>query len=224
MTPTSRYVRLVAAVFGVLFAALVAVAALALCSVARAAPPRSAASIPAQSVQYRLQLEREVARRFGLHGNVALIAGQIHAESAWQPTAESAYAQGLGQITPATAAWLPDLCPDIGPPDPWDASWSLRATVCYDAWLFPRNRGATDCDRWAFTLVDYNGGAKWRLREQELARAAGADPSRWFAHVERFRARSIAAWNENRAYPRRILRVLLPLYIAAGWPGARVCT
>lgn len=218
--PTNRYGRVVAAVFGVLFAALVALAALALFSVASAAP-----AIPAQSVLYRLQLQREVARRFGLGGgNVALIAAQIHAESAWRTTAASAYAQGLAQFTPPTAKWLPDVCPDIGAPDPWDAQWSIRAIVCYDAWLYARNRGATACDRWAFTASDYNGGGKWRMREQDLARASGADPLRWFAHVERFRARSIEAWTENRAYVQRILQVLTPRYVAAGWPGARLCT
>lgn len=210
-------------IVAVIVAAVVLLAVSALCSVAVAAP---APQIPTHSVQYRFQLEREVAARFGLTGdaNVALVAAQLHAESAWQADAESAYAQGLGQFVPKTAAWLPTICPDIGEPDPWDAAWSIRAVACYDAWLFARNRGATLCDRWAFTFSDYNGGQKWRMEEQRTANRARADPLRWFGHVERFRARKLEAWNENRNYVRRILTVLAPLYVRAGWPGEVICT
>lgn len=230
MSINARTASAVSLAFALALGTLLFVAVCALCAVAAAAPPAVATAaaahtprIPTQSVRYRLQLEREVAARFGVKGNAAQIAGQIHAESAWRPTAESAYAQGLSQFTPATARWLPEVCPDIGAPDPWDPGWSVRAIVCYDAWLYARNRGATECDRWAFAYSDYNGGGKWRMREQELARAAGANPLRWFAHVERFRARSAEAWKENRAYVRRILYELTPLYIAAGWPGRRLC-
>lgn len=225
---------IVAVVFCIIGVALLLLAIFAMCSAASAAPatptpsPTTASAsktqgVPVHAVRYRLQLQREVSARFGVGGNVALIAGQIHAESAWRPNAESKYAQGLSQFTPATATWLPEVCPDVGRPDPWDPGWSMRAIVCYDAWLYARNRGATECDRWAFTFSDYNGGGKWRAREQALAANAGFNRLRWFAHVELFRARKPEAWQENRAYVRRILHVLAPHYIAAGWPGRRLC-
>lgn len=180
--------------------------------------------IPEASLRYRLALEREVIGYFGLDAPVSLVAGQIHAESTWEPTARSAYAEGLGQFTPPTARWLPTVCPEIGEPDPWDAAWSLRAVACYDAWLFERMpAAATVCDRWAFTLSSYNGGQAWLTRDRARASAKGADPARWFGHVERHSPRSAAAMAENRSYVTRILLRLQPAYIAAGWPGEAPC-
>jgi soluble lytic murein transglycosylase-like protein len=204
-----------------LLALVVVVAAAVLsCGEARAASIR----IPESSALHRLALEREAASRFGLDAPVALIAAQIHQESRWRPTARSKYAEGLAQFTPPTARWLPQVCPEIGPPDPWDAAWSLRAIVCYDHYLFARaNYAATDCDRGAFALSAYNGGEVMLRRERKLAAESGADASRWFDQVERFRARAQWAWDENRGYVRRILRELEPVYLSAGWPGSATC-
>lgn len=178
--------------------------------------------IPAESVRYRLQLERAAGAQWGLDAPVARIAAQLQQESGWDPRAESIYAQGLAQFTPKTAAWLPSVCPQVGAPDPWDVQWSVRAVVCYDAWLHARARGATACDRWAMTLSAYNGGELARDREVALAQRAH-EPPVWFGLTERVRSRSEAAWRENRGYVRRILLVLEPAYLAADWPGTRVC-
>jgi soluble lytic murein transglycosylase-like protein len=180
--------------------------------------------IPEQSARYRIKLEREAAAQFGLDAPVARIAAQIHQESGWDPAAESPYAQGLSQFTPETSKWLPNVCPDVGKPDAWDADWSLRAITCYDAYLYAHVSGASECDRWAFTLSAYNGGLGWLGRDRTRASANGADPARWFGHVESFSARAPAARAENRAYVRRILLELEGAYIAAGWPGEVVCT
>ena len=179
--------------------------------------------IPPYSLRYRASLERAAGEYFGLDAPVARIAAQIHQESLWQPDAASRYAQGLGQFVPATARWLPTICPSVGAPDPWDAQWSIRAVACYDAWLYA-NAPVTDvCNRWAFALADYNGGQGWRWREQQLAKAAGRNAVLWFDQVETFNARSRLAWQENRAYVRRILLLLEPAYIAAGWGGKGAC-
>lgn len=179
--------------------------------------------IPADSVRYRIALERAAGDAWGLDAPVARIAAQLHQESGWNPKARSTYAQGLAQFTPPTAAWLPTVCPEVGPPDPWSAGWSIRAIVCYDAWLLGRAPGTTPCDRWAMTLSAYNGGEAARERERRLAYQARADPARWFGQVARFRSRSDAAWRENRDYVRRVLLVLEPAYLDAGWPGSEVC-
>ena len=179
--------------------------------------------IPSASVRYRLHVEREASLQWGLGAPVARIAAQLHQESAWRADAQSPYAQGLAQFTPATAAWLPGICPEVGEPDPWDAGWSIRAAVCYDAYLHAAVRGADECERWAMTLSAYNGGLGWVRRDVALAAARGADPLRWFDHVELHTARAKWARIENRDYPRRILRVLEPAYIAAGWSGEAAC-
>lgn len=179
--------------------------------------------IPHASYVYRFKLRREVVSRFGDDTAVARVAGQLHAESRWRADARSKYAQGLGQITPATAQWLPTVCPEIGPADLWDSTWSIRATVCYDHYLFRNVTGATPCARWAFTLSAYNGGLSWIDRDKSLARARGAQAELWFGNVENYTSRSKSARDENRGYVKSILTRLEPAYINAGWPGQAVC-
>lgn len=183
--------------------------------------------IPEVSVAYRMRIEREAVRNFGLEAPAARLAAQVHQESAWRPDAASPYAQGLAQFTPATARWLPQVCPAVGAPDAWDPDWSLRAQACYMAWLHRRvprfpGAGLAPCSRWAFALRAYNGGEGWVARERRLASAAGADPNDWLA-VQPFRARAPWAHRENTDYPRRILLRLEPAYLAAGWTGTAVC-
>lgn len=191
--------------------------------------PAHAQAIPESSAIYRVQLEREAARHFGLDAPVARLAAQIHQESSWRPAAQSPYAQGLAQFTPSTAKWLPEVCPEVGQPDPWDPGWSLRAIACYDAWLYRRVRAIPqgskldECSRWAFTQRAYNGGEGWLQRERTKAANAGANANDW-RQVERYRVRAGWAHKENIEYPRRILLVLEPRYLRAGWPGKAACT
>jgi hypothetical protein len=179
--------------------------------------------IPTWSLRYRATLIEAATASFGINAPTARLAAQIHQESNWKPNAASPYAQGLAQFTPPTARWLPAICPEIGAPDPWDAGWSIRAMACYDAWLYARVPHVDDCNAWAFTLVDYNGGQGLRMREQKVTAAAGDNPNLWWSNVELARARSPAAWNENRAYPRRILLVLEPAYLENDWGGKGAC-
>ncbi|MBC7162715.1 MAG: transglycosylase SLT domain-containing protein [Immundisolibacter sp.] len=209
--------NLAAFLLGVLLLAL-----LARCADAVAAP-----AVPQVAVTYRLAIEREAVRNFGLAAPVARLAAQVHQESGWNPRAASPYAQGLTQFTPATARWLPTVCPAVGPPDPWDPQWSLRAQACYMAWLYNRVQPMAagelhECSHWALTLRKYNGGERMLDRERRAALRDGADPDDWRA-VEAYRVRAAWAHRENTAYPRRILLRLEPAYLAAGWTGEAVC-
>ncbi len=188
-----------------------------------ASDTRAAIRIPESSRQYQRAVERAEVEYWGLDANPARLAAQIHQESRWQPEARSPYAIGLTQFVPATASWLPTVCPEIGPFDPWDPWQSIRAAACYNRWHHRRIRAATDCDRWAFTLSAYNGGLGWVQRDQRLAAGAGADTSRWWGEVELHTGRSAAARAENRGYVERILRRLEPAYLAAGWDGEATC-
>lgn len=193
-----------------------------------AKPADAQTRIPAVATTYRLAIEREAARNFGLDAPVARLAAQIHQESAWRANAASAYAQGLTQFTPATARWLPTVCPAAGDPDPWDPQWALRAQACYMAWLLERVKpyryaGAmTPCTRWVYALRAYNGGEGMLNRERLAAQRGGADANDWRS-VEPYRVRAGWAHKENIGYPRRILLVLEPAYLDAGWPGKAVC-
>lgn len=191
-----------------------------------AVPTAAAAGIPGAAQQYQRPLTRLAQQEFGLDAPVALFAAQIHQESAWRTNAQSPYADGLAQFTPATAAWISEIYPDLGPAAPFSPSWALRAMLRYDKHLVSRVKpwNARDvplCDRWAFVLSAYNGGPGWLSRDRRLARAEGANPDLWFSHVEHHTRRADWARRENRHYPRRILLELEPRYRLAGWPAGR---
>lgn len=187
---------------------VIALWAFALVSLALAAEP------PRAALAWRGELTRAARFVFGLDAPVAVFGAQVHQESAWRPEARSAYAGGLAQFTPDTAEWISGVY-KLGPAEPFNPSWALRALVQYDAHLLALNGAASECDRWGFALSAYNGGQGWLNRDRRLAASRGADAARWFGHVERFSPRSAAAMKENRDYPRRILLKLQPRY--ANW-------
>ena len=180
------------------------------------------AQIPRAALQYRNQLVREARAVWGLDAPVAVFAAQIHTESWWRnDTVSHVGAQGLAQVMPATAKWLPTVAPETGRPAPFNPAWSLRACVTYDRWLWERVPGHDDRERMAFTLSAYNGGLGWVGRDRKKARGLGLDDRVWFGAVENVNAgRGKAAFRENRNYPRLILNERQYAYIKAGWgPG-----
>ena len=181
--------------------------------------PAAATPVPREAVKHRAELIRNARAVWGLGAPVATFAAQVHLESRWQASAKSPVgAGGIAQFMPATARWIAQAYPALADPDPFNPSWGLRALVIYDLHIWDRASAATDCERMAKTLSGYNGGPGWVTRDERLAKASGADPSRWFDQVERFNAgRSAAAFRENRGYPRRILLELEPAYVEAGW-------
>lgn len=188
-------------------------------------------AIPEASALYRHRVEQAVADVWGVNASPARLAAQLHQESAWKPNARSpgVGAQGIAQFMPATAKWIAEQFPDkLGKFDPWDAQQAILAAAIYDKWLLDRIQPIgwtrmSECTRWNFALRGYNGGELWLLRERGLTVAGRGDANDWRS-VEKFRARGQAAHKENTHYPRRILLVLEPAYIAAGWPGAAVCS
>lgn len=180
------------------------------------------AQIPRAALQYRNQLVREARAVWGLDAPVAVFAAQIHTESWWRnDTVSHVGAQGLAQVMPATAKWLPTVAPETGRPAPFNPAWSLRACVTYDRWLWERVPGHDDRERMAFTLSAYNGGLGWVDRDRKKARGLGLDDRVWFGAVENVNAgRGKAAFRENRNHPRLILNERQYAYIKAGWgPG-----
>lgn len=198
-----------------------------LAGVAAAAVPTPRASVarvtvPDASAMYRRWVEQAVGEEWGVDGSPARLAAQLHQESSWNPKARSAVgAQGLAQFMPATARWIAQAFPaKLGDFDPWDPQQAALAAAVYDAWLVKRNPGTSACSTWAFALSAYNGGERaLRVEQTRAGRHAGI----WFGNVAEQRARSTVAWQENRAYVRRILLTLEPAYIAAGWSGQAVC-
>ncbi|WP_459858315.1 transglycosylase SLT domain-containing protein [Humidesulfovibrio idahonensis] len=176
--------------------------------------------IPAAAQQYRSVVIRAARVEAGINAPVAVFAAQLEQESGWNPQAVSPVgARGLGQFMPATARDMGRTRPDLGPAEPTNPGWAIRALVAYDLANLRRVRAATPCDAWAMALSAYNGGLGWVWRDQELAKRLGLDPARWWNSVETVNAgRSLAAISENRKYPYGILFRRQPKYLVWG-PG-----
>lgn len=206
-------------------AGMLILAAVASATPATARPAQARVRVPEVNAMYRRWVEQAAAEEWGVDGSPARLAAQLHQESSWNAKARSPVgAEGLAQFMPATGRWIARAFPDkLGAFDPWDPQQAALAAAVYDAWLVKRNPGTTSCDSWAFGFSAYNGGETRLRREQQLAARHGLDAGTWFGAVSGQRARSEAAWRENRGYVRRILRELEPAYIAAGWAGTAVC-
>lgn len=187
------------------------------------AEANAASSPPPQAEHYRRDLVRSARYVFGMSAPVAVLAAQVHQESAWNPTARSAYASGLAQFTPDTVKTMARMYPqELGASAPLDPRWALLALCRYDKRLLDSFAGRTPADRWAFALAAYNGGPGWIIRDRAKARAEGLDHLAWFGQVEAVNAgRGKDFWRENRDYPRRILLKHQALYRSWG-PGVTV--
>lgn len=178
------------------------------------AGPAFAQEVPPGAQRYRAKLLRAAHTQWGLDAPVAVLAAQVHQESAWNPQAVSRVgARGLGQFMPGTATWWceinklkPEQC------QPHNPTWALRALVGYDKWLFDRAPGRYSAyDRMHVALRAYNGGlGHWQAEAKatglpqptvdEVAVACG-QAKRHTSHCK-----------ENLGYPARILGMLQPRY------------
>lgn len=180
---------------------------------------------------WRMQHEqrRQAEAVWGLDAPTSVLAAQVHQESGWRCEARSwAGALGCAQFMPATAADMARRYPaSLSPAQPTNPRWAFRAQAQYmrDLWGGFGARGALDaCERMAFALAAYNGGEGWVIRDRRLAEARGFPPGVFFGAAQVVNAgRGPEAKRENAEYPERILRVLTPRYVAAGF-GPGVCS
>jgi hypothetical protein len=174
--------------------------------------------MPRNALRYRSELIQEAHFAFGLAAPIAMFAGQIHQESAWDPTAHSRFASGLAQFTPSTADWVSGAYKLPGAVQPGDPAWAIRAMLRYDQGLYGAAKPASSpCDQWAFALSDYNGGSGRRIARQRLSAA----PGDWAKTRLINPGISDANQIENEDYPMRILYRWQPLY--RSWGGIAVC-
>jgi len=178
-----------------------------------AAPPSP--GIPRPALAYRDNFIRIWRFYFALAESPTIGFAQVHQESRWKPTAQSKYASGIAQFTPATAADYAPLLPAAVRAQcpskagcPTDPNWALNALSLYDYNLHRRHAWAeTPDDRWRLALAAYNGGAGWIIRERVRAN----NSARW-ADIVNACMRKAEFCKENREYPVVILEKWLPLY------------
>lgn len=183
----------------------------------------TAAEVPYAAKKYRFELTRGAQMVWGMDAPVATFASQITQESAWRENAQSPYASGLAQFTPDTARWIAGAYPaELSGADPFNPTWAIRALLRYDKHLWDRVTAVGPCNRMAMVMSAYNGGLGWLRRDIRYATDSGANPNRWWKHVEHYSNRAAWAFKENRDYPRKILVKWEPVFIAAGW-GIGVC-
>lgn len=180
--------------------------------------------VPAAAEKWRRTLTQQVRLEWGLDAPIATFAAQVQQESSFNPDAHSsAGAIGIAQFMPATAVWISGAYSALGPSDPSNPQWALRALAAYDHLLWIDLSAIDDCNHAAKMLAGYNGGEGWVKRDEVLAQAKGLWPEYWWDSVEVVNAgRSAAAWRENRNYSRAILLTKEPLYVSAGW-GSGLC-
>lgn len=135
------------------------------------AMPVQLVQAPREAVRHRRTLTRLARAEFGPLAPVPAFAAQIHQESAWRADARSwVGASGLTQFMPATAQWIVEQYPDLGPVDVFNPRWSMRAMLRYDKWLWRQlPRALDDCEHFAFVLASYNGGLGWTRKRMAMS-------------------------------------------------------
>jgi hypothetical protein len=179
--------------------------------------------LPRDALRYKADFIRNVRVVWGMSAPVAVLAAQIEQESSWNAEARSPFAAGLAQFTPGTASWLSGIhSRELGPAQPFNPAWAMRALAQYDQDLYRSQSGQTACDRWGFALSAYNGGQAWVQRDRAAAKRGGAKDNIYWGSVELYNAgRAPQYFKENRDYPRSILLKRQPAYF--DWGGSIQC-
>ncbi|MDP5007472.1 MAG: transglycosylase SLT domain-containing protein, partial [Glaciimonas sp.] len=161
--------------------------------------------------RYKRQLRQEAHMVWGLNAPISTFAAQIHQESLWNPVAKSRVgAEGLAQFMPATAVWISQLYEDLKENKPHNPTWSMRALVRYDKFLYDRVQASNPCERMAFALAAYNGGLGWVNKRK----ARSKQPLQCFGKTCDINPGILPSnQKENSDYPKRILLKHEPLYI-----------
>ncbi len=175
--------------------------------------------IPPAAEIYRRELIGEARFAFGLDAPIALLAGQITQESGFDPRVCSrAGACGLAQFMPGTAKWISGAYASLRPAAPLDSHWAIRAMVTYDKSLYDAVKPAnTDCDRWKFTLSDYSGGTRWRVKRQAMS----PQPGDYTISAAFNPGITKANQQENADYPFKITYQHQPVF--ASWSSVMIC-
>lgn len=175
------------------------------------------AQVPRDALKYKRAITDTARQTFGLNAPIAALAGQIEQESGWNERATSHVgAQGLAQFMPATGRDMADRLGD-GTPQPYNATWALRAHSRYMRDLLDAVAYFDECNEFGAALSAYNGGLG-RLRKRESIAA-----DRWdFWNTVRLINPGISAGNqiENQEYPVRIVYTRQKHYVT--W-GRTVC-
>jgi hypothetical protein len=159
---------------------------------------------------YRQLLTKESQDYLGVLAPVPMFMGQVRQESGCRDDI-TAWDNGRGaaQFMDATASMVAKRFPELGPPDPYNRRWAIRALVRFDDWNYQRVKGKNDCEKWGGALKGYNAGVGYTQRAQKTS----VDPTTWFGVTEYVQSgQSAKNFEYSRLYPRWILFKHQPLY------------
>jgi hypothetical protein len=164
--------------------------------------------------RYRTLLVREARAVHGINAPAPMYMAQIRQESSCREGVTAwDNGRGLAQFMDGTAKQVAVLHPELGPPDPYNPRWAIRALVRYNRWIYQRVKGKDECHRWAATLKGYNAGPGYVMQAQ----IKSLDPLTWFGVTEFVPTRQSAEnFEYSRLYPRKILFKHQPLYTNLG--------
>lgn len=168
------------------------------------------AQIPSAALKYRSDLTRESHFIFGLSAPIPILAAQIEQESGWR-SGVTAWdnGRGLAQFMDPTAKWASERFTDLGPSDPYNPRWAIRAMVRLDDFNVKRVKGATICDKWGAGLKSYNAGLGYVQKAQKLSKT----PEVWFGATEFIPSgQSAKNFEYSRLYPHWIIEKRQPKY------------
>lgn len=176
-------------------------------------------TIPPAAARYKHDLTKIARSVWGLDAPISSLAAQLHQESAFRQDAVSfAGASGIAQFMRATAADMAQRYPELQPANVFDPRWAMRAQSLLMRDLYTSSAPALNtCHQYSFALASYNQGPRWTRLQREKSPA----PHRYFGATEYINpGKRPSAFKETFNYPRRIMLVLEPIYIDAGWgPG-----
>ena len=178
-----------------------------------------AAQVPVAAQRYRPDLTREAQFIFGLAAPVPTLAAQIEQESGWKASVTAwDNGRGLAQFMDPTADWASHQFADLGPADPYNPRWAMRAMIRLDDFNAKRVAGTSPCDKWAAALKGYNAGLGFVQRAQKRSKM----PAIWFGATELINAgQSPKNFEFSRMYPRWIIITRQAKYEA--WGRGIVC-
>jgi soluble lytic murein transglycosylase-like protein len=191
-------------------------AALALASIAAMCLlPLIAAAAPGDPcLRFAAMTAREAQAVMGPDAPVPLLLGQLRQESSCRPDVTAwDNGRGLAQFMDGTSRQVSAQFPELGPPDPYNPQWAIRALVRYDSWVYKKMKGDDSCQRWGAALKGYNAGPGYSMQAQ----AKSPTPGVWFGATEYVVTRqSPKNFEYSRLYPRWIILKHQPGYAALG--------
>jgi len=126
-------------------------------------------------------VKRESQFVYGINAPVAMFLAQIKQESGGdEKVTASDGGMGLTQFMKGTVEQVVRSYPELGPSNPYNPVWAIRAQIRFMGWIKARVKGANDCEKFGAAFKGYNAGLGYAQRAQKKSDT----PDIWFGKTE----------------------------------------